>query len=236
MVYIVSAIIFFILLYTVIPYFLSRGLGLNIFKRGVDPSKIAFTFDDGPDPIYTPILLDLLKKNEVKATFFVVGSKAEKHPELIQRMHQEGHLIGIHNYVHHSNWLMSPWKVRKGLEDTARIIENITGVSPVYYRPPWGLLNLFDLFQRSNYKIILWSVMADDWRTRGGSEKIKQRLLANIKGGDVILLHDCGDTPGAESDAPRNTINALKDVLKQVETKELTCVRIDELLKERHSL
>lgn len=234
MVYIVSAIIFFILLYTVIPNFLSRGLGLSIFKRGVDPSKIAFTFDDGPDPIYTPILLDLLKKNEVKATFFVVGSKADKLPELILRMHQEGHLIGIHNYVHHSNWLMSSWKVRKGLEDTARIIENITGVSPVYYRPPWGLLNLFDLFQRSNYKIVLWSVMAEDWRTSGGSEKIKNRLLSNIKGGDIILLHDCGDTPGAESDAPRNTINALKDVLKQVKAKGLTCVRINELLKESH--
>ena len=232
--YIILAIIVFILFYTVIPYLLSRGLGLKIFKKGKDPSKIAFTFDDGPDPIYTPILLDLLKKDEVEATFFVVGSKAEKHPELIRRMHQEGHLIGIHNFVHHSNWLMTPWKVRKGLEDTAKIIENITGVRPVYYRPPWGMLNLFDFFRRGTYKIILWSVMAEDWRTSGGSEKIKNRLLSNIKGGDIILLHDCGDTPGAELDAPRNTINALKDVFKQVKVKGLRCVRIDELLKESH--
>ena len=229
--YIISVIIFFILLYTVVPYFLTRGIGLKVFKRGKESSKIAFTFDDGPDPIYTPILLDLLKKNEVKATFFVVGSKAEKHPGVIGRMHQEGHLIGIHNYVHHSNWLMSPWKVRKGLEDTAQIIETITGVKPVYYRPPWGMLNLFDFLKRSRYKIILWSIMAEDWRTSGGSEKIKHRL-SNIKGGDVILLHDCGDTPGAELDAPRNTINALKDVLQQVKTKGLTCVRVDELLEE----
>ncbi|MCM3570322.1 polysaccharide deacetylase family protein [Neobacillus mesonae] len=225
---IIFGLIFLFLLYTALPYFLSRGLGLKIFKKGADTSKIAFTFDDGPDPIYTPILLDLLKKNEVKATFFVVGQRAKKHPELIRRMYQEGHLIGIHNFVHQSNWFMSPWKVRRGLEDTADIIEKITGVRPVYYRPPWGLLNLFDLILKGSYKIILWSVMAEDWRTTGGSEKIKQRL-AEIKGGDVILLHDCGETPGAELDAPRNTINALKDVLKQVKIKGLACVRIDEL-------
>lgn len=228
--YMIAFIIFFILLYTVIPYFLSRGLGLKVLKQGDDPSKIAFTFDDGPDPIYTPILLDLLKKNEVEATFFVVGSRAGKYPELIKRMHQEGHLIGIHNYVHHSNWFMSPWKVRKGLEDTAAIIENITGERPIFYRPPWGMLNLFDFVKRGKYKIILWSIMAEDWRTSGGSEKIKHRL-SNIKGGDVILLHDCGDTPGAQKDAPRNTINALKVVLQAVKIKGFTCVRVDELNK-----
>ncbi|WP_042461970.1 polysaccharide deacetylase family protein [Neobacillus dielmonensis] len=229
--YMISAILFIILLYTVVPYFLSRGLGLKVVKSRKDSSQVAFTFDDGPDPNYTPILLDLLKKNGVNATFFVVGAKAEKQPELIRRMHQEGHLIGIHNYVHQSNWLMSPWKVHKGLEDTAKIIETITGVRPVYYRPPWGMLNLFDFVKKSRYQIILWSIMAEDWRTSGGSEKIKNRL-ANIKGGDVILLHDCGDTPGAELDAPRNTINALKDVLKAVKIKGYTCVRVDELLKE----
>ncbi|KIY23064.1 MULTISPECIES: polysaccharide deacetylase family protein [Mesobacillus] len=225
------AIMVLVLLYTVIPYLLSRWLGLRVVKRGKDPSKIAFTFDDGPDPIYTPILLDLLKKNEVKATFFVVGSKAEKQPELIRRMHQEGHLIGIHNFLHHSNWLMFPWTVRRGLEDTARVIEKITGERPVYYRPPWGMLTLFDFFRRGTYQIILWSVIVEDWRTSGGSEKIKNRLLANIKAGDIILLHDSGDTPGAELDAPRNTINALKDVLKQVKEKGFKSVRIDELLK-----
>lgn len=124
---------------------------------------------------------------------------------------------------------MYPWKVRKGVEDTANIIENITGVRPIFYRPPWGMLNFFDFIKRGKYLIILWSIMAEDWRTSGGSEKIKHRL-SSIKGGDIILLHDCGDSPGAEMDAPRNTINALKDVLKTVKTKGFTCVRIDELI------
>jgi peptidoglycan/xylan/chitin deacetylase (PgdA/CDA1 family) len=233
--YIILTILFLTLLYTVVPYFLSRGLGLRVMKRGNESSKIAFTFDDGPDPIYTPLLLDLLKKNEVKATFFVVGSKAKKHPEVIKRMHQEGHLIGIHNYVHHSNWFMSPRRVRKGLEDTATIIETITGVRPVFYRPPWGMLNLLDFVKKSKYKVILWSIMAEDWRTSGGSEKIKHRL-SNIKGGDIILLHDCGETPGAELGAPRNTINALKEILKTVKSKGLTCVRVDELISKQLSI
>ncbi|MFC4411253.1 polysaccharide deacetylase family protein [Chungangia koreensis] len=225
---IISVLIFLLLLYTVIPYALSRGLGLNVLKRGHEKNKIAFTFDDGPDPIYTHMLLDLLKTNDVKATFFVVGSKAEKHPEIIQRMHNEGHLIGIHNYVHRSNWFMSPWRVRKGVENTAKIIEGITGIKSSYYRPPWGMLNLFDMVNKGKYRIILWSIMAEDWRTSGGSNKIKNRL-SKIKGGDIILLHDCGDTPGAEIDAPLNTINALKDVLLTVRAKGYTCVRVDEL-------
>jgi peptidoglycan-N-acetylglucosamine deacetylase len=226
--YIILVIVFLLLLYSVIPYILSRGLGIKVRKRGNDSVKIAFTFDDGPDPLYTPIILDLLKKNGVQATFFVVGSKAQKHPELIQRMNQEGHLIGIHNYVHQSNWFMSPWKVSKGIEDTANIIGNITGVRPIFYRPPWGMLNLFDFVKRSKYQIILWSIMAQDWRTSGGAEKIKNRL-SGIKGGDIILLHDSGDTKGAEIDAPWNTINALGEVLKSVKSKGYTCVRVDEL-------
>lgn len=222
--------ILFILLYAVLPYILSFAFGIKVFRKNKHTTKITFTFDDGPDSKYTPILLDLLKKYEVKATFFVVGSKAEKLPELIQRMHNEGHLIGIHNYVHHANWLMTPWKVRKGLNRSAEIIENIIGVRPSYYRPPWGLLNIFDLILRSKYKMILWSVMVGDWRTSVGSDEVKNRLLTKIKGGDVIVLHDNGDTFGANADAPMNMINALTMVLQQLNSKEIKCVRLDELV------
>src|SRR4051794_12126671 len=81
-------------IYTILPYTLSFGFSKGVLRHIDNPSKIAFTFDDGPDPYYTPILLDLLKKYNVKATFFVLGSKAEQHPGLIQRIHNEGHLIG----------------------------------------------------------------------------------------------------------------------------------------------
>lgn len=149
----------------------------------------------------------------MKATFFVVGTKAEKYPELIQRMHNEGHLIGIHNYAHHSNWFMSPWKVRKGLKNTAKVIKSITGVTPIYYRPPWECSTFSIFIRRGKYKIILWSIMAEDWRTSGGSEKIKQRL-ANIKAGTSFCCTTAEIRSGRNLKL-RNTINALRDVLKQ---------------------
>lgn len=222
-------IIALILLYSVIPYLLSFSLNIGVLRRSTNASKIAFTFDDGPHPVYTPMLLNLLKQHNVKATFFVVGSRAEMYPELLLRMEKEGHLIGIHNYVHHSNWLMSPWTVREGIRKTAMIIEKITGFRPTYYRPPWGLLNIGDFFLLKPYHIVLWTVMAEDWKARGGSAKIKRKLLNKINGGDVILLHDCGETPGADSDAPLNTINALKDILPAMAEKGYTSVRIDEI-------
>jgi peptidoglycan/xylan/chitin deacetylase (PgdA/CDA1 family) len=226
---IIEGLVLLYVIYTIIPFLLSFVFTKRIFRRSDDPSKIAFTFDDGPDPKYTPPLLDLLKKHNIKASFFVLGSKAEKNPELILRMHNEGHLIGLHNYVHRSNWTMFPWTIRRELDHSASIVEEITGVRPIYYRPPWGLLNLFDFFVIKPYNIILWSVMAEDWKSKGGSEKVRKRLLNKIKNGDVILLHDSGDTLGADKDAPMNTINALHDVIKEMTAKSYTCVRIDEM-------
>ncbi|MFD0048104.1 polysaccharide deacetylase family protein [Actinomycetes bacterium NPDC127524] len=222
-------LVMLLMIYWFIPYFLTRILSIGVIKQKRHSAKLAFTFDDGPNPIYTPQLLNLLKLNHIKATFFVVGYKAEQYPELIERMHAEGHLIGLHNYVHKSNWLMDPWTIRRHLEKSASIIEKITGERPIHYRPPWGLMNVFDFFLLGRYKIVLWSAMADDWRSRGGSEKIKKRLLDNIKNGSVILLHDCGKTFGADEDAPTYTIQALKEVFREISNTELDCVRIDEL-------
>ncbi|WP_342043566.1 polysaccharide deacetylase family protein [Bacillus sp. OTU2372] len=226
---IILLVLFFLALYWIVPFLLTAGAGIGVLKRKDTSEKVAFTFDDGPNPIYTPQLLDLLKKNNIKATFFVVGSKAEKYPELIDRMHADGHLIGMHNYVHKSNWVMWPRTVRQHLTKTASIIEKITGERPIYYRPPWGLLTLFDFLLIKKYKMIHWSVMAEDWRSRGGSEKVEKRLLRDIKKGDVVLLHDCGDTVGADVDAPINTITALKEVFKELSSRRISCVRIDEL-------
>ncbi|OIK13017.1 polysaccharide deacetylase family protein [Bacillus sp. MUM 116] len=229
MVMIIFLVLLVLALYWLVPFMLTAGLGIGVLKRKDSSEKIAFTFDDGPNRIFTPQLLDLLKKYDIKATFFVLGSKAEKYPELIARMHEEGHLIGIHNYVHKSNWVMSPWKIRQDLEKSATIIEKITGERPIFYRPPWGLMNVFDFFLMKKYKIIHWSVMADDWKSKGGSEKVKNILLQKIKQGDVILLHDCGETIGADADAPIHTIHALKAVLKELSRRGMSCVRVDEL-------
>ncbi|MEF3301660.1 polysaccharide deacetylase family protein [Paenibacillus sp. GYB003] len=219
-------------IYTIVPWVATRIFAIGVFRRGKVTNQVALTFDDGPDPVYTPLLLDLLQKHKAKATFFVLGAKAERHPELIERMHREGHQIGIHNYSHKSNWFMSPWSVRsKQADRSAEIVASITGTKPDYYRPPWGILNVFDLFFLKHYTVVLWSVMPKDWRSRVGRNKLKSRLLNTIVPGSVVLLHDSGETFGADRDAPSHMLDALDDVLSHMKERGLVTVRVDELLQ-----
>lgn len=221
-----------VLAYTIVPWVATRMLAFGVFRKGNASGKIALTFDDGPDPVYTPLLLDLLRKHEAKATFFVLGSKAERHPDLIARMHDEGHQIGIHNYSHTSNWLQFPWTVRRKQADrSADIVASITGVKPACYRPPWGVLNAFDMFTLKPYTIVLWSVMPKDWRSRVGKTKLKSRLMSGIKEGAVVLLHDSGDTFGADRDAPAHMLAALDEVLYGMRQQGVQPVRVDELME-----
>jgi peptidoglycan-N-acetylglucosamine deacetylase len=231
---VLTFIVILLILYTFIPFALSRWAGVGVFLGGGQTSKekkqVALTFDDGPDPKYTNQLLDLLHDNQIKASFFVVGSKAEKHPDIILRMHREGHLIGIHNYVHQSNWLMTPGKVKWGLEKSAQAIEQITGEKPAYYRPPWGMLNVGDFFIHKNFRIILWTVMVGDWRKKGGSQKIQNRLLQRIKPGDIVVLHDSGETWGADEQAPKYMIEALERVIKELSHQGYTFATVDKII------
>jgi len=201
--------------YAFLPGLISRTFGFRVFKRGQADKEISLTFDDGPDPEYTPQLLDLLKKYNAKATFFVVGMHAEKHPELLRRMHEEGHIIGIHNYVHKSNWFMRPKTVRKQIQRTSEIIYQATGVRTNYYRPPWGIVNLFDFSNLGYLQIILWSSLFSDWRKKVGAERLCQRMMKKLRPGEVMLLHDCGATLGADLDAPANMLKALEPVLEE---------------------
>jgi peptidoglycan-N-acetylglucosamine deacetylase len=216
-----------IFLYWVLPMICTFLLGIQVLKKGKG-QQVAFTFDDGPHPVYTPQLLDLLRRYRVKATFFVLGSQAEKYPGLILRMHLEGHLIGIHNYHHHCpNAFMTPKQIRQQVNQTAEIVTQITGIRPTYYRPPWGILNLFDLWIHRDFQIVLWSAMVGDWKRRGGSSKVKKRLLRRLKNGSIYLLHDSGETFGADVDAPENTLQALEEVFQIVLDKKYQCIRID---------
>lgn len=218
-------------LYAFIPGLISRLFGFRVFRRGIADDKFALTFDDGPDPIYTPQLLDLLQQYNAKATFFVVGSNAEKHPEIIKRMHEEGHLIGVHNYNHKTNWLMWPKTVRKHFNRTDQIIYQATGVHTQYYRPPWGIVNLFDYAKKNETQIVLWSAIFNDWRRRVGAKRLFKRMMKKLKGGEVFLLHDCGDTLGADSEAPREMMIALERVLQEAESRGIESIRIDDLIQ-----
>lgn len=229
--WIILALMIVYALYAFVPAFLSRTFGFRVFRRGRTVQEVALTFDDGPDPEYTPRLLDLLKRHGAKATFFVVGENAERHPDIIARMHEEGHVLGIHNYVHHTNWLMRPRTVRTHIRKTSEAIERITGVKPKYYRPPWGIMNAFDYWNVGQLTVVLWSAMFGDWNAKVGPAKLYERMRRKLKPGAVMLMHDCGTTFGADRDAPANTIEALSRLLDDGESLGYKFVGIDELIR-----
>lgn len=221
--------------YAFIPGMISRIFGYRVFRKGIGRNEFALTFDDGPDPHYTPLLLDLLKRYDAKATFFVVGAHAEQNPDIIKRMHDEGHLIGIHNYVHKTNWLMWPGTVKRQIKRTDDIIYGITGERSTYYRPPWGIVNLFDFSKRSQVQIVLWSAMFGDWKVKQGVERLTEKLLDKLNPGEVMLLHDCGTTPGADPKAPENMLIALERMLEEAQSRGLRSIRVDEMIKHVHN-
>ncbi|MBH5317071.1 polysaccharide deacetylase family protein [Paenibacillus sp. GSMTC-2017] len=217
--------------YAFLPGLISRTFGFRVFKKGKVKKEIALTFDDGPDPTYTPLLLDLLARYNAKATFFIVGSHAEGQADLLRRIQSEGHVIGIHNYIHKSNWLMRPKTVKRQIEQTNDIIEQAVGVRSIYYRPPWGIINLFDYSNLGYLQIILWSAMFGDWRIKLGAERLKRRMMKKLRPGEVVLLHDCGMTFGADKDAPRNMLIALEEYLSEGSKRGFSFVGIDEMIK-----
>ncbi|MDI4646732.1 polysaccharide deacetylase family protein [Cohnella hashimotonis] len=217
--------------YAFLPGFISRMFGFRVFSKGVAEREIALTFDDGPHPVYTPRLLDLLKAHGAHATFFVVGAHAEKHPDIVRRMHEEGHDIGIHNYVHRSNWIMGPVSVRRHVVRTGDIVEHITGMRPRYYRPPWGIVNVFDFIGRGKPQIVLWTALFGDWKLKVGAERLYGKIRRKLQPGAVLLLHDCGDTFGADPDAPANTIEAVGRILEDGKREGLRFVGIGELMR-----
>lgn len=154
--------------------------------------RVALTFDDGPDPQRTPAVLDLLARQGVRATFFVVGARAEAHPELVRRMVAEGHVVGNHSYTH--SWrfpLRSLGRTVEELRRTGEVLHRITGQQPRLFRPPFGVTNptIARAVRRLGLDPVGWSIRSLD--TMGQSpERVAARILRRLHPGAVILLHD----------------------------------------------
>lgn len=154
--------------------------------------RVALTFDDGPDPQRTPAVLDLLARQGVRATFFVVGARAEAHPELVRRMAAEGHVVGNHSYTH--SWrfpLRSLGRTVEELRRTGEVLHRITGRQPRLFRPPFGVTNptIARAVRRLGLDPVGWSIRSLD--TMGQSpERVAARILRRLHPGAVILLHD----------------------------------------------
>jgi peptidoglycan/xylan/chitin deacetylase (PgdA/CDA1 family) len=153
---------------------------------------IALTFDDGPDPVDTPRLLDLLREKNVKATFFVVGQRAALHPEIVRRAWDEGHLIGNHTWSHPPLFcFLSPRRLKSEIERGANCIAAICGTRPRYFRSPVGLRHplLRSALQNAGLEYISWRVRSCDTMIKN-SGHLARRILAKAANRDMILMHD----------------------------------------------
>jgi peptidoglycan-N-acetylglucosamine deacetylase len=153
---------------------------------------VALTFDDGPDPVDTPKLLDLLREKGVKATFFVVGKRADRYPEVVRRAWAEGHMVGNHTWSHYSLFcFLTPRRLRAEIERGNESIRRSCGFRPRFFRSPVGLRHplLAPYLETFGLEYVSWSVRTFDTFTTNSSI-LAQRILKRAARGDIILLHD----------------------------------------------
>lgn len=192
---------------------------------------VALSFDDGPDPEVTPLVLDALARYGARATFFTIGRALEAHPQLACRMAAEQHELGNHSWAHsRTQNFFGPQRQRREIERGAQAITALTGsrVQPLY-RPPMGLKSppLALAARQLGLTVVAWSLHSRD--TRGDDpQRIAQRVLEKIRAGDIVLMHDGHDLPGRHRPA---CAQALPQILQGLRDKGLECVTVSELLR-----
>jgi len=205
----------------------SFDIRLNYFLKALHHQKnssknaIALTFDDGPHP-NTNQILDLLQKHQMKATFFCIGTQVEKHPEIVQRMVNEGHIIANHTYTHTSKMgFLSKEKLINEIEKCNDVIEKATGKKAMLYRPPFGVTNpnIAKTVEKSELTVIGWNVRSLD-TIIASEEQLLKRLLRRISAGSIVLLHDNRAV----------TLQILERLLISLQKKQLTSVTVSDLL------
>ncbi|GAB6100619.1 hypothetical protein JCM16358_24980 [Halanaerocella petrolearia] len=198
----------------------------KMYRRGPKVKKIALTFDDGPDTKYTPRILEILKKYNVKATFFLLGKLAEKHPEVVRKIKADGHIIANHSWSHANLTKLSKAELSQELNDTSKALERITNYKTILLRPPYGAVSdkLLDRLKGTDYEIIHWSVDSLDWKSKT-KEEILNRVLPKIHDGANILFHSAG---GPTQDLSP-TVKALPVIIETLRERGYKLVTVDKL-------
>jgi peptidoglycan-N-acetylglucosamine deacetylase len=199
-----------------------------LFNGNTSLPEIALTFDDGPNPYYTPLILNILKKYNVKATFFCIGRQVAAYPALVKQEYMAGHIIGNHSWSHPDMALLSPANINLQLESTSNAIQEATGVRPIYFRPPYGIMSVPVLTQAYHLGLttIIWNDEARDWQLPGMSV-IVERVFWLARNGAIILLHDGG---GNRS----QTAAALPYIIKGLRARGFQLVTIAQMMQDLH--
>ncbi|MCL6453124.1 MAG: polysaccharide deacetylase family protein [Alicyclobacillus sp.] len=166
-------------------------LGAAPTASHAQPRVLYLTFDDGPSQVYTPQILNVLRAEHVRATFFVLGYRSEQMPQLVRRMRAEGHAIGSHGYYHEHIVHKSDEWVQHDLHRADIAIRRASGSVPVLYRPPGGMIDAHEksMIQRSGHPVVLWTVDSMDWKTTS-PQKIVDNVMMGVHPGAIILCHD----------------------------------------------
>jgi peptidoglycan/xylan/chitin deacetylase (PgdA/CDA1 family) len=200
----------------------------------VTPSnRIALTFDDGPDPIVTPGLLDLLAGRGTRATFFVLTCLAEKHPRIIRRMVDEGHEIALHADRHERLTEIPIGTVVRRIKAARESLERMTGQRVRLFRPPFGSqsLSTYLATRLCGLEVVVWGPYAEDWVERA-PEAVAERGLSGLRAGQILLLHDGLEMPAGEPRPTFDRLRAFALILDGLDTRGLSGTTVDDLIAE----
>jgi peptidoglycan/xylan/chitin deacetylase (PgdA/CDA1 family) len=202
--------------------------GRIVYHGDRSKPSVAITFDDGPDPRYTPTVLEILKKHHVQATFFLCGNRISEHEELAKQIIAEGHVIGNHTETHPHLERENQAQVDQEISACEKRIVALTGKKPALLRVPRGALNptIMEDATVHGYQLVQWSLAFDRVGVKDTSE-LRERILQNVQPGDIILMHDGS---GFKWDERAPTIKELDAILTGLEKRGLKCVTVPELL------
>lgn len=197
---------------------------LGVEDRTSSGAGYALTFDDGPHPQGTPAVLEILARERVNATFFLVGEQVRRDPALAREIVAAGHRVGLHCDRHRNLLRLAPWQVRADIARAQETVEAATDRAIGLYRPPYGILNASALriAREHDWRTLLWSHFGKDWQARATPESIAARVTDGVGEGSVLLLHDADDysAPGSW----RRTAAALPRVLDVLAARGLRSV------------
>jgi len=192
-----------------------------------EKKQVALTFDDGPDATFTPPILDILKKEGVKATFFLTGVRVEQFPEIARRIAAEGHGLASHGYYHKDYTTLTPKAIQEDLDKNNQVIARASEQIVNIFRPPYGALDSrsIEAIRAAGYKIVLWDVDSLDWMNLP-REKVLENVLPEVQNGSIVLQHSAAG-PGQDL---TGTVEALPEIIAALKEKGYTFVTVHELL------
>lgn len=210
------------------PNYLKLFPNTFYLKGNTGKRQVALTFDDGPDTKYTPKILDVLKKYNVKATFFLMGSRAKKHPQIVKRIIDEGHIIANHTWSHVNLTKISEKRFEKEINKTNNILAKETGREIMMLRPPYGAISVDALqkLKEMNYKSIQWSVDSRDW-LGDNVDKILINTIPDVTNDAIILFHSAAGNQAHNLEA---SVKVLPELIKTLRMKDFEFVNLDKLL------